>query len=255
MNCTRLVVLTYRSQGITILWITSNTERGTIELCNSGCVIPGMSVSDSLGTSICGSEVAKCEAVSTVSTVSGSELRLGARAVRCDASRLVHAVRVKWDAKFTWNKWRKLGQCMRDLQLPWWWLEVTVSAQWRHLARHTFTDDPPQRRKYLPDYTAPVPGMMVIYFHVCLWFIFRFVLITLAAVNCIRINAPVWTVVWTVIARRHLLDDVTSLVQCSTALSVRLEGAMVRADMKSWWQNDSVSWPLEVKVVWQSAAA
>jgi len=36
------------------------------------------------------------EAVFTVSTVSGSELRLGARAVRCDASRLAQAVRVKW---------------------------------------------------------------------------------------------------------------------------------------------------------------
>jgi len=72
-------------------WVTPNTERGTIELCRSGCVIPGRSVSDSLGTGICGSEVAKCEAVSTFSTVSGSELRFGARAVRCDASRLVQA--------------------------------------------------------------------------------------------------------------------------------------------------------------------
>ena len=78
-----------------------NTERGTVELCTSGCVIPGRSVSDSLGTTICGSEVAKCESVPTVRAVSGSELRLGARAVRCDSSRLVQAVRVKWDAKFT----------------------------------------------------------------------------------------------------------------------------------------------------------
>lgn len=101
INCTSLVVSTYRSQGSTILWVTPNTERGTIELCKSGRVIPGRSVSDRLGTSICGSEVAKCEAVSTVSTVSGSELRLGARAVRCDALRLVQAMRVKWDAKFT----------------------------------------------------------------------------------------------------------------------------------------------------------
>lgn len=96
INCASLVVSTCRSQGSTILWVTPNTKRGTIELCKSGCFIPGRSVSESLGTSICGSEVAKCEAVSTVSTVSRSELRFGSRAVRCYASRMVQAVRVKW---------------------------------------------------------------------------------------------------------------------------------------------------------------
>lgn len=50
INCTSLVVSTCRIQGSTILWVTPNTERGTIESCKSGCVIPGRSVSDSLGT-------------------------------------------------------------------------------------------------------------------------------------------------------------------------------------------------------------
>jgi hypothetical protein len=54
-----------------------------------GCAVPDWSVSDSLGTTFCGSEVAKCDAVTTVGTVSGSELMLSTRAVRCDASRLV----------------------------------------------------------------------------------------------------------------------------------------------------------------------
>lgn len=236
INCTSLVVSTCRSQGSTILWVTPNTERGTIESCKSGRVIPGKSVSDSLGTSICGSEVANCEAVSTVSTVSGSELRLGARAVRCDASRLMRAMHVKWAVTVLQSR-----RSVREIRFGNWGSACKIcicrGGDWRSLfvrcdAILSGTHLPTVLRnvgKYLPDYTAPIPGLMVIYFHVCPRFVIRFVLITLVAMKCFRINATVWTVT----AQRYLLDDVTSLVECSATLRVRLEGGLDKADMKS----------------------
>ena len=112
---------------------------------------PGRSVSDSPSTSICGSEVAMCEAVSMVSTVSGSELTLGARAVRCDASRLVQAMRVKWAVTVLLSR-RSLREISGGNWGSAWEICSCRGGDWRSLflrclARHPFTDDPPQRRK------------------------------------------------------------------------------------------------------------
>lgn len=160
-------------------------------VCNS------RSISDSLGTNICGSEVAKCEAVSTVSTVSGSELRLGARAVRRDASRLLQAMRVKWAVTVVQSR-----RSVREISGGNWGSACEIfscrGGDWRSLFLRC---DAILRGTHLPtilrnvgkcqlDNTAPFPGMMVIYFHLCPRLVIRFLLIRLAAMNCIRINAP-----------------------------------------------------------------